>query len=154
MKKVFLFVVLLIALLFGAINPIGLGETVNGVSRAVKGEPGTFLYIKDTFVVFGWSHGQNYAFLITKTTGEVLRDFTKIPGFTGQSMDLTNSITFIRSLEKLGFRQATPQDLPPNVLAAYGSWKYILGQIGLPKLTVIFLPAGAVDLKVIERKDT
>lgn len=145
MKKLAWFFILFSIISYLGISIMGVGETAIGVSKVLSGSPGTFIYAKDAFYVFGWYSNSQYAFLLAKDTGEFIRNLDMIPGMNGQRIDMFTAIDFIRFLEGKGFKQVSPQELPPSLVATYGSWKYFLGLVGIPKLTVIFLPVGVVE---------
>lgn len=109
-------VALLVAIVFGAgtgIEAASLASTVKGMVNALNEGAGTAIWHNTaTNLIVMMSPVKNaYQFTILSGNGEIIKDLTAIPGFSGQNLAVYKAVDFVKWMEQSGFSRLTATGL-------------------------------------------
>ncbi len=136
----FILVLALLGIVFGAagtgIEAASLASTVKAMAYAVNEGAGSAIWHNPStnMVVLMAPVKSAYQFTILSTNGEIIRDLTSIPGFSGQNLSVYKAVDFVKWMEQSGYSQITATGLkamypaiPTAIAAAQASiWGMVL----------------------------
>ena len=135
----FILVLALLGIVFGAgtgIEAASLASTVKAMAYAVNEGAGSAIWhnASTNMVVLMAPVKSAYQFTILSTNGEIIRDLTSIPGFSGQNLSVYKAVDFVKWMEQSGYSQITATELkamypaiPTAIAAAQASiWGMVL----------------------------
>lgn len=112
----FILVLALLGIVFGAgtgIEAASLASTVKAMAYAVNEGAGSAIWhnASTNMVVLMAPVKSAYQFTILSTNGEIIRDLTSIPGFSGQNLSVYKAVDFVKWMEQSGYSQITATEL-------------------------------------------
>jgi hypothetical protein len=122
MKKVILFVIVIVAMvfaLFGGVSPVSVGNTLHGMRSAVQGGQGTFIMADQASrtVMLAWQNGLSYNFVaLNAANSQPVSNFMQI-ATNGNRVDVRSFSELVRCLEGNGWRYIAPSALPTGLVA-------------------------------------
>lgn len=115
--------------------PASLTDTLSGMQAAVKGQPGTFAYVKDGMTILAWTAGEGqYAFVLLGRDGASLklRDLCQ-----GNCVSWKTAADLFRWAESQGWQNVPAGMLSPALVAAVSQAAFV-ARFGMP--TVWLMP--------------
>ena len=122
MKKVILFVIVIVAMafaLFGGVAPVGVGNTLYGMRSAVQGVQGTFIMSDQAsrIVMLAWQSGSSYNFVaLNAANSQPVSNFIQV-ATNGNRVDVRSFSELIKCLEGNGWRYLAPSALPVGLVS-------------------------------------
>lgn len=153
MKKWMLLVLVLAMVVSGAISGISFQSTLSGMRSVVRGDPGTFILLKNELYLLAWPAGDGaWAFANLTKAGNPIRDLSLY--VNGTKVDTVTMSTFVAQLERDGWQPISSEALPASITGALGSYVSYLMAIGARSLPTLWMfpviliqptPAGVIQ---------
>lgn len=148
-RYTFLVALLLSSLLISSCSahtlPVPIAETILGAASAVRGMPGTWVFINPTsdIVVLGWSQGSQQAFLLVDRLG---KSVTMNTITNAQKVSWKAAADFLSWLEYSGWQSVPAGMLPPALVSTISQTNFLLGMTP----TIILLPLGLIPSEPLD----
>lgn len=123
----------------GVVYPVPLVDTIHGAAQAVRGAPGTWVYINPAsdIIVLGWCQGTQQAFLLVDRMGHSV---TMDRITQAQKVSWKAAADFLSWLEYSGWQSVSVGMLPPALVSTISQTNFLLGMTPI----IILLPLSLI----------